>query len=684
MKKFKEMEMLLEEEIVKRNMERIKKAEIIAEIKEAEIEGKFNEEIEAHIMKMHIATGKLKEAEDMKKIEETLNEEMEAEIEKMKREEKKLKEAEDIMKKVKEAKNREKIKEAEITKKIKNMIEAECLEMMVVEIMRKEAEVLNIEKIKESEEDENTSSMASDSTSRTKHPNIGTIRKAAAKLFDASMERCDFSNIKQPALISSCAKEEYGVYTCDTVLMIWPELKKIGTKLQGPKDVGEEILRNLPQSDMIEETPSLHSVGFLSFKISGKWMAKGDTFLYLLNTQARIRSITNKSHKDISELKNVIRASCFAVLPHILCKYLYNLCEIFNRYFVSTFARGWRSRFSLLLCEATAVVMDKCFNLLEITPQSFKNELGVTQLIYGAQLSVERPIDVGSNPPRIPNTRFEPFSIHLHVYPNPESDCELQLIKVFGYVEVADTYGLRSDGWTLTNRPDVLYVELFKRLWTDPIYIRNGGCLSFGNPSCCRSVPFSSSMGIAMGLVAINEKEDDIFPICNHWWDLDFSAFLESNLDGSCGHYAMEGEGGQVQINYILLRDAVDATLEVTFSTSLENLQVCAEIVAYYEGGFTFDCEVVEKTFYTASLFELKSSIFKSGPIQLKKSQMAVPRKGSLIIKAYLIEVNSWSKILSTSCDFPAQTNGSSQRCLEGNDCSFEVKVNWSYCQDDL
>nr|GEY66474.1 RNA-directed DNA polymerase, eukaryota, nucleotide-binding alpha-beta plait domain protein [Tanacetum cinerariifolium] len=52
-----------------------------------------------------------------------------------------------------------KIKEVEIIKKIKNMIEGECLERMVLEIMRKEEEVLNIEKIKESNE-KNTSTMA--------------------------------------------------------------------------------------------------------------------------------------------------------------------------------------------------------------------------------------------------------------------------------------------------------------------------------------------------------------------------------------------------------------------------------------------------------------------------------------------------------------------------------------------
>lgn len=287
------------------------------------------------------------------------------------------------------------------------------------------------------------------------------------------------------------------------------------------------------------------------------------------------------------------------------------------------------------------------------------------------------------NLPRSPNTRFEPFSILLNLNPDFESDCELRVIKLFGYIDVADTYGLRSDGWTLTQEPDVCYVELFRRLWTDPIDMIDGGCLSFRNPSCCRSVPISSSMGIALNLVAINEKEDDFFPICcNYMYDLDFSRFLDSNLDGSCGQSAVEGEGGYVQINYILLRDAVDATLEVSFYTSLENLEVCGGIVACYEGGFPFECDAFEKTFYKASLLELNSSILKSGPVQLQKSQMAVPRKGSLKIEAHLIEVNSRTKIMRTSCDFPAQTESSSQLFLKGIDCCFKVKVNWSYVQD--
>ncbi|GJZ76261.1 hypothetical protein Tco_0640726 [Tanacetum coccineum] len=217
---------------------RIKTAEDITEMKEMEIERKFVEEIQQQIMKMHMVMQKFKEVDieklneeyDMKQIEAKkrimenreaekmgllLEEEMDAkqmkrkmkrmeankrrvarkEVEKeiMKKIKKmieseyremivvevreKIKEAEDIIKKVKEPKNMEMIKEAEIIEKIKNMIEAEFLERMVVEIkMRKEAKVLNNETIKESEEGENTSTMAAGSTSRTKHDRYSLMK----------------------------------------------------------------------------------------------------------------------------------------------------------------------------------------------------------------------------------------------------------------------------------------------------------------------------------------------------------------------------------------------------------------------------------------------------------------------------------------------------------------------------
>ncbi|GJX70711.1 hypothetical protein Tco_0307882, partial [Tanacetum coccineum] len=192
-------------------------------------------------------------------------------------------------------------------------------------------------------------------------------------------------------------------------------------------------------------------------------------------------------------------------------------------------------------------------------------------------------------------------------------------------------------------------------------------------------------MEIEMDIVDMKEEEDDFYPICSCRYDLDFSKFLDSELDGWCDSSTVKGKGGQARINYILLRDAVDATIEITFNTRLENLKVHGDIVAWYESGFPFDYDPVEKSSYTASLFELDdSSILKSGPIKLKKSRIAVPRKGSLKIKAHLIEVNSGSMILDTSCVFQSLTDASSEECLEGTDCYFQVKVNWSYCQDDV
>lgn len=336
------------------------------------------------------------------------------------------------------------------------------------------------------------------------------------------------------------------------------------------------------------------------------------------------------------------------------------------------------------------MVMETCFHLLDITPQPLKNELGVTPLIYQAQFYLERPINVkeiedasahvGRDQFKIQNSRFEPFSIHLLINPDIKSD--MDLVKMFGIIDVIDTCGLRSDGWTSTHRPHVAYVDLFRRPWNDPIHIINGGCASFGNPSCSRSIPLSSSMGISMSLVAFNKEENGIFPICNTHFDEDLSGFLASKLDGMCDHFTVESEVGKVQINYILLKDAVDATLEVTFRTSLHNLEVYGAIDACYQDGFPLKCGAFEKTFYTTSLFELDSpSILKSGPIQLHKSRMAVPKKGSLKVKAHLVDGKSGNMILSGSYNFRSHTNSSIEKCLKGTNCSLEVKVTWSYCQ---
>ncbi|XP_030952342.1 arginine--tRNA ligase, chloroplastic/mitochondrial-like isoform X2 [Quercus lobata] len=119
---------------------------------------------------------------------------------------------------------------------------------------------------------------------------------------------------------------------------------------------------------------------------------KGNTAVYLLYAHARICSIIRKSGKDIEELKSmgaivldhaderalglhllqfseVVEEACTNLLPNVLCEYLYNLSEFFTTFYSNCQVVGSAEETSrLLLCEATATVMRKCFYLLGITP----------------------------------------------------------------------------------------------------------------------------------------------------------------------------------------------------------------------------------------------------------------------------------------------------------------------------
>ncbi|TQD78958.1 hypothetical protein C1H46_035435 [Malus baccata] len=120
---------------------------------------------------------------------------------------------------------------------------------------------------------------------------------------------------------------------------------------------------------------------------------KGNTAVYLLYAHARICSIIRKSGKNIEELKKTgeivldhdgerelglhllqfsenVEETCTNLLPNVLCEYLYNLSEVFTKKFYSNcqVVGSPEETSRLLLCEATAIVMRKCFNLLGIEP----------------------------------------------------------------------------------------------------------------------------------------------------------------------------------------------------------------------------------------------------------------------------------------------------------------------------
>ncbi|MBA0852650.1 hypothetical protein Goshw_008030 [Gossypium schwendimanii] len=83
-------------------------------------------------------------------------------------------------------------------------------------------------------------------------------------------------------------------------------------------------------------------------------------------------------HKDERDLglhllqfAEVVEEACTNLLPNVLCDYLYNLSEIFSKFYSNPECKVIGSDMEtsrLLLCEATAVVMRKCFDLLGITP----------------------------------------------------------------------------------------------------------------------------------------------------------------------------------------------------------------------------------------------------------------------------------------------------------------------------
>ncbi|KAF9617050.1 hypothetical protein IFM89_033155 [Coptis chinensis] len=119
---------------------------------------------------------------------------------------------------------------------------------------------------------------------------------------------------------------------------------------------------------------------------------KGNTAVYLLYAHARICSIIRKSGKVVEDLKEtgtivlahpaeralglhllqfaeIVEEACSNLLPNVLCEYLYNLSENFTTFYTNCQVVGSPEETSrLLLCEATAVVMRKCFHLLGIEP----------------------------------------------------------------------------------------------------------------------------------------------------------------------------------------------------------------------------------------------------------------------------------------------------------------------------
>nr|GEW86296.1 arginine--tRNA ligase, chloroplastic/mitochondrial [Tanacetum cinerariifolium] len=522
------------------------------------------------------------------------------------------------------------------------------------------------------------------------------------------------------------------------------EVDKLITFLQQMQTESVELPTTLLDNALAYTFLKAHRLADCTLNLVEMVKEEGNTIQHLCKTQAQIRSFTTKSSEDVDELKKaseltlgegevweegvervlglhllmfteVLKESCVSILPHILCKYLHDLSEKFERYrkfYKSSVCEvGFvvEPTTKLLLYEATAVVMEKCFHLLGINSESSSPEGLIAQSLL-ALSSAKRPMDVklhvadaesdnkkqkravggapedssitrllipvARDPPK--NPRFEPFSISLNIRADPD----FKRGKLLGQISVSDNIGLLSDAWVETFEPECGLVHLFNRDWCDSEDMVNFGCLYFGNISSGQSIPFSSYLEICMKLYVTNEK-DAVFQLCDHESDIRFSEFWKEDIDSTCCAIKVAGEDGHVMMHYILLKDAVDAAIELTCTLLDDNLKVYGRILAYYGNNFDYQCEDIhlcfQRSFYTALLYrDDPSSVSSGAKIPLRKSLMAVPNKDGCLVIQFKLTDESGIEILSKSYEFSSQTKGSIEKNIKGSGCSFCLKVDWS------
>ncbi|PWA96314.1 arginyl-tRNA synthetase, class Ic [Artemisia annua] len=381
------------------------------------------------------------------------------------------------------------------------------------------------------------------------------------------------------------------------------------------------------------------------------------------------------------EFTEVLEESCLSVLPHILCEYLYDLAKKFNSYHSSVYEDGSAVETStLLVYEATDMVMEKCFHLLGISPgvvkENFSHHSGITlpSSIFNSPMTifrhalllstVERPMDVNARDPTR-NFRFELFSFHSL----PHTHLWNGKGWVFGQISASDKFALRGS------------VSLFNQDWYNRIRIVDSGLVYTGNPSSGHPVSFSCFIEICLELYVTNKNEG--YLVCDQKKDIDLSEFWDKKSEGLCGRLSVGG----TDLYYMLLRDAVDTSLEMKFHTKTDYgaCEVRGYVIAYYGDDFLYESqsetETISKDCYMALLFRPDPPyVLKDGDIiPLIKSVLAVPTKGSLIVKAYMEDVHSDKVIMNDCFKFKPLLNGFTSDTIIGRECSLNLTARWNY-----
>ncbi|KAL3604454.1 hypothetical protein D5086_005313 [Populus alba] len=103
--------------------------------------------------------------------------------------------------------------------------------------------------------------------------NAGNLKRKLAKLFQLSLEATVPGEPDIEPLVAACTGK-FGDYQCNNAMGLWSKIKgRPGIEFRGPPAVGQAIMKNLPQSEMIESC-SVAGPGFVNVVLSKNWMAQ--------------------------------------------------------------------------------------------------------------------------------------------------------------------------------------------------------------------------------------------------------------------------------------------------------------------------------------------------------------------------------------------------------------------------
>ncbi|PWA89962.1 plant U-box 14 [Artemisia annua] len=476
-------------------------------------------------------------------------------------------------------------------------------------------------------------------------------------IFSRLVARC-FKELQNYAFVRPLkgdARTKHGDYVCLSVLEACEEIRDSDPYLfdkKSPRAIAEQIMGGIRNQNGIfnminQRSIRVHDAGMITFRL-------------LLNIVS-----SNMLLNYLVSCLRVVEKACRNFVPHLLCEYLFDLSKLFMSYHLAI------GKASVKLCRATEVVISQCFQLLGINP----SQLNPVRLYSSSPY----PFEVRRNPNahRFSRSRFELFTMRVFVA-HPAFDKG----SIFGKIWVNDENLARSD-WTMA-LDDHCYVSYFDHEWHQPLNITYGSLIPFGDPSCRRSVPISDPLKVHVLLHAMSDDKQHCYLLFHgrndeirsrKWYDTEQDAECP---EAECGTMELESRVGTVLINYILLKNAVDALMELQFWSRKRNVcvKIHGSIIAYYGDDLIKDGDILGR--YKAVIF--RTTNFKStemkGALPLHRSLLAVPANGCLTIKANLVDVTSGKKYVREE-SYRAAPGKDDNLLIECKYFSINLKVSW-------